>query len=426
VRMGEPFRTQFQVSLEPRRRKLCWIVLALVFVGAYGFLVTCEFVASYYAERGDFASLQKSARLQPGNAEYADRLGIYFHFIANNRTRAVQEYKRAVQLNSHSAQYWLHLASGYQLLDDREKEFLALERAIAADPSSPAVAYQAANAYLVERNLANAFREFRVVLQNEPSLSLLALHHCWQATPDVDALLKSVMPPQADAYISLLQLLMQKKETSATEKAWAELVRLKQPFAPRELFEYVKYLVQQHEPDQAALVWQQGTSLIGYSAYLPSPSNLIVNGNFSLDVLNGGFDWSYQKQESVELTLDPSEFHSGHRSLSIVFDGPGLSDAGIYQFVAVQPTTTYTFTAYFKAGEIEGAGGPHLVLQDVYSGKKYFESDELKNAEFWSLLHGVFTTDDKSKLLVLHVERVPNGSAIRGKLWIDDLELKQQ
>jgi hypothetical protein len=66
------------------------------------------------------------------------------------------------------------------------------------------------------------------------------------------------------------------------------------------------------------------------------------------------------------------------------------------------------------------------VLQDVYSGKKYFESDELKNAEFWSPLHGAFTTDEKSKLLVLHVERVPTGSAIRGKLWIDDLELKQQ
>ena len=53
---------------------------------------------------------------------------------------------------------------------------------------------------------------------------------------------------------------------------------------------------------------------------LPARNNLIVNGDFSLDVLNGGFDWQYQKQPSVTLTLDPSDFHGGHRSLLITFE----------------------------------------------------------------------------------------------------------
>jgi hypothetical protein len=155
----------------------------------------------------------------------------------------------------------------------------------------------------------------------------------------------------------------------------------------------------------------------------------MVNGNFDLDVLNDGLDWHYEKQSGVQLTLDPSDFHGGRRSLSIAFDGPGISDAGIYQLVPVQPNTEYEFSAYYKNGEIEGAGGPHFTVQDMYKPAAiYFDSDELKDAGFWKLSSGDFTTAADCKLLVVHIRRIPAGSPIRGKLWIDDFHLarKQQ
>jgi tetratricopeptide (TPR) repeat protein len=414
------------ITLQPRARKVGFLALSFLLTLAYTVLITREFLADHYADRGDLPSLQTAARLQPGNAEYRHRLGRYFALIERNPGAAVEQYKVAVRLNPHSAPYWFDLASAYQLLDDTKQQAVALEHALAADPTTPDAAWQAANLYLVAGEVEKALSEFRVVLQNEPSLSAAALQLCWRADPDVDSLLQKVMPLRAEAYIALLDLLMQKKETEGTTKAWAALAQLKQPFEARHVFEYVKYLILQHEVEQATLVWRQAVGSLGYSAYLPSPGNLIVNGNFSLDVLNGGFDWNYQKQSTVELTLDPSDFHGGHRSLSIIFDGPGVSDAGIFQFVPVQPATTYEFSAYYRAGEIEGAGGPQLVLQDVYSGKRYFESDELKNAEFWRPMHGVFTTEPETKLLLLHVERVPSGSPIRGKLWIDDFNLTQK
>ena len=132
--------------------------------------------------------------------------------------------------------------------------------------------------------------------------------------------------------------------------------RLHQPFDLPRVFDYIRYLLLHKEADEAKVVWREAASLLGLNAYLPSSNNLIVNGDFSLDVLNGGFDWQYRKQPSVSLTLDTSDFHAGHRSLSIGFDGPGVDEAGIYQIVAVQPNTTYEFSAYYKNGEIEGAG----------------------------------------------------------------------
>jgi hypothetical protein len=149
----------------------------------------------------------------------------------------------------------------------------------------------------------------------------------------------------------------------------------------------------------------------------------MVNGNFSLDVLNGGFDWQYQKQGGVTLTYDPSDFHSGRRSMLIAFDGPGIDDAGIFQLVAVQPNTTYDFSAYYKSGELEGAGGPHLTVQDMYNQAIYYDSDEMKEAGFWKSLDGEFTTGADCKLVMVHVRRLPASSPIRGKLWIDDFHL---
>jgi hypothetical protein len=121
--------------------------------------------------------------------------------------------------------------------------------------------------------------------------------------------------------------------------------------------------------------------------------------------------------------LDPSDFHAGRRSLLVTFDGPGIMEAGIYQLVAVQPSTTYDFTGYYKTGEIEGAGGPHFTIQDMYTQAVYYESEELKDSGFWKSADGEFTTGPDCKLIVLHIRRLPAGSPMRGKLWVGDFHL---
>ncbi len=235
--------------------------------------------------------------------------------------------------------------------------------------------------------------------------------------------MRDVVPASAPAYTAFLSLLINKQETAATAKVWDALMATPQKFELARVYEYIQFLIEQKDVDQARRVWQQAAPRFGLSSYIPTRNNLIVNGDFGLDILNGGFDWQYQKQQSVTLTYDPSDFHGGHRSLLIGFDGPGVTDAGIRQFIAVQPDTVYQFSAYFKNGEIEGAGGPHFTIQDAYTQAVVYDSDELKEAGFWKSATGVFTTAADCKLLVLHVRRLPAGSPIRGKLWIDDFRL---
>jgi len=412
-----------EISLKSAGRKRLVIGAAAALCLVYLFLAGRLFVGSLFGERAELASFQRAVSLDPGNADYRNHLGRYYALVARDPDAAIAPYRAAVQLDPHSARYWFDLASAYQILGDVSNQTLALEHAIQADPTTPDVAWEAANFYLVQGDDAKALREFRVVLQNEPTLADPAIQFCWRINPDVDALLRDVVPPEADAYLAFLNLLMRKQETAGTAKVWAALVATPQTFELRYVNGYLQYLFNHKDVDQARLVWQQAAPRFGLSAYVPSGRNLIVNGDFSLEILNGGFDWQYEKQQSVTLTLDPSDFHGGHRSLLTTFDGPGVNDAGVRQFIAVQPNSSYDFSAYYKNGEIEGAGAPHFTIQDVYTKAVLYDSDELKEAGFWKSATGEFTTGDDTKLVILHVRRLPEGSPIRGKLWVDDFRL---
>src|SRR5437588_605970 len=191
-----------RISLEPGIRKFWLLTISLSLALAYTVFVTRELVANLFGNRGDLASLNTAARLQPGNALYRHRLGRYFELIEHNAEAAAQQYQAAAQLNPHSARYWLDLAATYQLLDKRKEQSQALENGLHADPTTPDVAWQAANVYLVQGETEKALRQFRVVLQSDGSLSPLALRLCWRANPDVDALLQNVIPSRPDAYIA--------------------------------------------------------------------------------------------------------------------------------------------------------------------------------------------------------------------------------
>jgi hypothetical protein len=50
-------------------------------------------------------------------------------------------------------------------------------------------------------------------------------------------------------------------------------------------------------------------------------------------------------------------------------------------------------------------------------------SDDLQNADFWKKVGGSFVTGPDTQMIVVRIARVPAGSPIRGKLWLDGLQL---
>jgi len=399
----------------------------VAFVGCvYIFLTGTEYAASVFASRVELPSLERAVRLSPGNADYRHRLGRYFAFVAADPQSAIESLQAAVGLNPHDARYWFDLAAAYQVTGDLTGQRAALNRALQAEPTAPDVAWEAANFFLIDGDIDRALREFHVVIENDVSLVDAALRACWRVRPDPDALLRDVVPARTDSLIAFLSLLTSKQETEGTIKTWQRLAQLHQKFQNRYLYEYVRYLIAMRRPDAAMSAWEQTAGILGLSAYLPTDDNLVVNGDFSLDILNGGFDWTYVNRTGVQPLLDASDFRQGHRSLSLTFEGPGINDAGIQQLIPVRGATTYDFSAYYKSADFEGAGGPQIVLRDAYTGAPLFASDPLNDSDFWKEVHSKVTTPDSTTLLVLAIERFPAGSPIRGKLWLGDFELSPE
>jgi tetratricopeptide (TPR) repeat protein len=412
-----------KIALQTPGRKIVFFGTCLALTTVYIGLVAREFLADHFSSKLDLGSLQMAARLEPGNADYQYRLGHYFLLTQHEPETAARFFKSATALNPYNASYWLELSRTYLRLSDSEQQKDALQHAIAADPSTPDVAWDAANVYWTLGETGKALQEFRVVLEHDPYLPAAALERCWRIKPDVEALLQDVVPRRADAYSTFLDLMISKNEPAAASRVWSQMVQLQNPVETRHVFDYVRYLIDRREVAQAHQVWRQAASLSDLSGYQPSPANLVVNGEFSLPVLNGGFDWLYEKSSDVALALDPTESFAGHRSLSIVFDSRGIEDAGIRQLIPVEPNTAYEFSAYFKSEGMQGAGGPRFLIEDRFTGVKYFASDELKDSDIWTHVQGAFNIGSDTNLLLLRIQRVPAGNAIRGKLWIGDVRL---
>jgi len=413
------------MSLSERQRKQVFI--ALVFLAVVYLLLTArEFAASIFAARPSRSQLELAVQLSPGNADYRHRLGRYFAFVANDPQSAIASFQHAVQLDPYDAHYWFDLAGQYQIAGDALGRRAALDHALQAEPTAPDVAWEAANFFLIDGDIDRALREFKVVVANDNTLVDAALKSCWRIRPDANLLLLEVVPDRTDSLLAFLSILISRQETAGAMKTWQRLTELHEKFEARYLFDYVRYLIATRQPEAAMTAWEEAAPSLGLTAYLPNDDNLVVNGDFSLDILNGGFDWTYVNRIGVRPLLDSSDFRQGHRSLSLTFEGPGISDAGVAQVIPVRGNTTYDFSAYYKSADFEGAGGPEIVLRDAYTGAPLYASDPLTDADFWKEAHSKITTPASTKLLTLAIERFPANSPIRGKLWLNDFQLSPE
>jgi tetratricopeptide (TPR) repeat protein len=413
-----------RLAIDSPLRKTSLIGGGLLLTFGYVALISAQFLGSCSSERIDLSSLRRASILVPENADYRDLVGNYLFLVQRSPEAALANYRDAVKLNPHSARLWLDLSSAFQALGFREEQLQALNHAVAADPRTPQLAWDAANIYLADGDSQKALQELRVVLENDSSLIFPALGLS-RRIADTQTILREIMPAKPQPYYGLLEVLTREKELPDASQVWEQLAGLQQPLEKGPVFDYVRFLLTEHNVDQAVRVWQQAGNLAGLSAYQPSRQNLVINGDFGLDILNGGFGWLYSKSSEVALALDPTEYHTSHRSLRVVFDGSSIGDAGIRQLVAVEPGKTYEFSAFYKARAMEGAGGVHLSVLDAYSGEPFFVSEPLTDADFWKAVSGRFEMSSTGKLVALEIQRIPAGHALRGSLWLDGLQMSE-
>jgi tetratricopeptide (TPR) repeat protein len=413
-----------QIELQSPLRRFGFVGACLIVIGLYLPFAGRAYLAAHLAAKADLADIQRATRLEPSNAEYPALLGRYFALSGASLDGAISDFRTAVHLNPYESRYWLDLASAYHVAGRIDEQAQSVEQAVEADPTTPNVAWAAANIFLVQGNVGKALPYFRTVLGNDPDAVDWTLQICWRATGDANQIFDQALPRRTDLYLSFLRLLVTKQEVVPAENAWDHLIGLRQPFPPKLAFPYFQLLIAKQEVAAAKTAWQQLAQVDEeIQPYLPSRENLIVNGGFEENLLNGGFDWWYESNPHAALAIDTDLFYGGTRSLSVTFDGRNAPEAGIAQFIPVKPDTDYEFSAESKTQDIDSASGPRFAIADAYTDFSYVLTDDLLGTNPWHKQHARFHTGPTTNLLFLKVIRQPAAPLIRGKLWIDDVRL---
>jgi hypothetical protein len=102
------------------------------------------------------------------------------------------------------------------------------------------------------------------------------------------------------------------------------------------------------------------------------------------------------------------------------------SDAGLLQLVPVRPNTRYEFSVYLKGDSVLTTSGPRLALTDHYTGEVQGMTDDLLGSTAWRQDRMEFTTGPETWLLRLRVLRSSTARPVRGRMWVDDILLREK
>ena len=208
-------------------------------MGFYIYTVLRVWRADWLQDQSNRQSLEASARLEPWDARTHWLLGRYFLNGLQDETRALASLHRAVKLDPSEGRYWLDLAAASEVGGDPRETEIALEQALHAEPTSPSIAWEAANFYLVQNNTARALPLFRVAIQyGTKDMARSAIDLCWRATLSVNQTVGQALPLQADPYFTFLNILITRNQPEPANELWRALIALKLNFSTEAVFPY--------------------------------------------------------------------------------------------------------------------------------------------------------------------------------------------
>lgn len=395
------------------------------------YLVFTQAVAAWFFRQGTPEGVRKAIQWDPRNPDYYASLArlVQLGLADGDVGVALHLYEKATQLSPHNADYWAELGAAYEWagrLDDAQR---ALERAKLLFPNSPDINWRLGNFYLRTGKTEQAFQNFQKAMLGDPNMRRGAFDLAWHATDDGKLILAAMIPPRQDILFQYLDYLAETRRMEEANQVWERLLGLGARFEPKEAFPYLDALIARRQIDQLMAVWEKVLEKsAGEFRSRAADHNLITNGDFRSELLNGGLDWRVIPTEGVVVSVDGSGSRDGSHSLRIQFDGKNNIDySHIFQYVPVKPNAKYRFSGYMRAQAITTDSGPRVQLVDAYDpGKMSLETDNLVSSVDWASQQLQFRTGPETRLLVLRVARPPSrkfDNQIAGTVWVGHLTL---
>lgn len=388
-------------------------------------------VGAWYFRKSSPEAVQTAIRWDPGNPEYFDAMATLTHFYADNANPddVIHLYENAARLSPRTAGYWADLGAAYEWAGRKTEALKAFERARELSPRSPEINWRLANFYIRAGKTQEGLRALHTVLLSDSIARRQVFTLATSATPYRQEILDEMLPRRAAVFFDYLNYQIQMGRMDAAEEVWARLLDLNLAFDLPQAFPYLDGLIQHRETDCLIDAWSAITTRFPTEIHTDiTRTNLITNGGFEFEPLNGGLDWRVAPVEGVSVSLDSLNTFDGVHSLRIEFDGTrNLEYGGVLQYVPVQPNAEYAFSAYMRVDGITTDVGPRMQIIDAYDmGKLSLSTENLVGSSEWLAERLSFTTGADIHLLVVRIARPAShklDNRFAGTVWIDHVSL---
>lgn len=419
-------RQGMRIALSSPVRKGAFLVGCLASL-SLAWALCCQAAAErWLASSGTLENTRRAAHLQPLNAAHEETLGLILMDPAYGQfDEARTHLEKAVSMNPHSSRAWLNLANVYSVLGQDEMRFNAVQHALIAEPKDTRVQWEAANLFLAN-DLDRSLQLLRSVVESDPSYAASAAEVAYRASGnDVEKTMLAV-PMKTTPRVQLMHWFLERQQNEAADRVWPSVLEASGPLAPRDVFFYLDDLIARHQPDKAFAAWKALVQRDPAFIKQFSVDNLVYNGDFQGEFLNGGFGWRYTPTSGVTPSIDTSTFHASNRSLELGIDATDTRDFGFHQLIKIEPGEHYRLSAWVHAEELEAAHGVRLGVEDAYSHNQIALTEEVLGSFPWREVSIDFTAPKGAELVNLSVVRSPANGRIKGKIWFDDVRLEKQ
>jgi hypothetical protein len=407
------------------------VLVALVVALLLSYFSVRNARAQYFVASQTREGFERATQLEPGDARNWYLLGRYWQFNLedSDAQQAIRAYKIAVAVDPRSAENWLGLGSAYESVGDLAPARDAFLQARKAYPLSAEVSWQYGNFLLRQGELKSAFTEMRRAVEADPKRGAEAFSRSFRAEPDVDQFLDRVLPPNRDVYVDVILDQITEGHTENALKVWDRLVAIHPALRLQDVFTLMGDLLTKKQISEARRVWDQAVVFAGM-ADLQGPSGSVLwDGGFESGVTGGGFSWIIPDNfRGVQIAIDAGEKHSGNHSLRLTFDGKSnVNFIGVCQYVPVQPSTTYRFSAWVHTRELTTDQGIRFQLRSLgVQDSSVGVTPDVHGSQPWTQIENPWVSGKDVQEVQVCLIRFPSDRAenrIQGTAWVDDVAL---
>jgi len=419
-----------ELPVESTAQKRALLIAAVGILALLSFQAGRLWLADHRLHSDRVETMARGAALEPSNADAWDRVGHWrqWDLEISDPQGALADYRRAVQLDPHSAHYWMDLASAEEAVGNVAGARDAFEHARIVYPASAEVAWNYGNFLLRQEDYSEGFAQIHRALRGDSRLLPLAISRSWRSNRDAGLLLDRVLPANVDAYFEALDFFAANHEVDAGIEVWKRLVGLGKSFALSRTFPFFEDLIFEERSADAKRIWREALAAAGLPHEDPPGGSLVWDGTFSRDFENGGLGWRWAVLPGVAIDFDSAPPGYGARSVRIDFGG-GLNtelDQPV-QYVPVEPGRTYHFRAFIRTEGITTERGMQLIVADPHRPTAdKFVSENFLGSHPWTSVEGNIATGPETHFLWIRLNRMQSrlfDNKLSGTVWISDLSL---